>query len=428
MNVTAQQARTRFKTLSPKLQDVVFSVQTAEIIATTVQSAHLPLLKIPLVAEAVGLVLLGFVHPEDLAKEIEQYASIPQPVATELSKAFSAKLFAPIRTDLDATYAPAPDGRGGNAIDLRTMTGLPKLVPDTKRAATPTIGVGTAPTTSTLATSSGMAAPQPLRPVGGITPQTTPPLPTSPLQKPAAGGAPTPIAPPAPAPVMLHREAEFRPIQQAAPSSALKSDILGRQPAGTGAVSMFGGKPAPAGPAAPVSAKIEFGGAGGTMKPQVPTVARTEANIPRVIHYSDMKTPVSPFGAAATGAPQPPRPPIPPPPAPQTGAVVNPDARLASINPSGVETPTLRRDEQWTASSGMPEPAPPTPTQAPRPPLGAQQPPAPAPKREVNYTAPPMATPSLAPREQPKPSMPAPPRPPMPPTPQIPQSPTLPVP
>src|SRR3990167_4969060 len=101
MNITVRQAQTIFRTLPPKLQDVIFSVQTSEIIAGTVQNAHLPLLKIPLVAESVGLVLLGFVHPEDLAKEIQEHAGIPQPAAVELGKAFATKLFAPIRTDLD---------------------------------------------------------------------------------------------------------------------------------------------------------------------------------------------------------------------------------------------------------------------------------------------------------------------------------------
>ena len=160
---------------------------------------------------------------------------------------------------------------------------------------------------------------------------------------------------------MLHREAEFKPIQQG--SSSLRSDILGKPPAGTGATSMFSGRPTGNVPQAPVAAKIEFSGSG-MMKSQSPTVSRTEADIPRVVHYSEMKTPVSPFGAAEAGAVRMPQAPPPP---------QIPRSEILATKPAMPPLPTAPPSPKPMPAVVPQQPMPPAP---PRPPVN----------KEVNYT------------------------------------------
>ncbi|MEK9180475.1 MAG: hypothetical protein AAB897_03625 [Patescibacteria group bacterium] len=107
-NITTQQARARFTTIPQILQNEVFSVQNAEVIEQISKQNNLPDEKIGEVAEVVGFALLGFIHPEDVAKEVEERAEIPPALATAISEAINKKIFASLRNQLDEIYAPAP--------------------------------------------------------------------------------------------------------------------------------------------------------------------------------------------------------------------------------------------------------------------------------------------------------------------------------
>src|SRR5581483_3313363 len=108
MTITTPQARERFLTISDRLQDAMFSTQTAEIIDGIVQQFHLNDEKAGIVGKVAGWVLLGFLHPEDVAHEIQQQTAIPSQAATDIAKALDTKIFANLHDDLAAAYAPAP--------------------------------------------------------------------------------------------------------------------------------------------------------------------------------------------------------------------------------------------------------------------------------------------------------------------------------
>ncbi len=382
--VSKQEILARWETLSDTLREALASQESAEALQRILESEHIPEYKRNIISGAIGLVLLGFLHPEELRGEIENAATLPPQTAAAVASAVISRILEPLRQELSRAYAPAgstPRPATRIVSDMQ-LSGMPTLV-----RSTPGAPIG-------QASAVGTPAPKPAGPM------------PSPLGAPVAT---TGTTAPAPAPVMLHRETEFKPIQQTTSSSALKADILGKQPAGTGAVSMFGGKPAASGPAAPIAAKIEFGSASGAIKqPQMPTISRTEANIPRVVHYSDMKTPVSPFGAAATGMspmPQAPRPPMPPsiPPIPQAPRApsipaITPTPQpprptlppmTASPTPSAQSVPQAPTTKPKEVNYTAPAPKPPTPP-------GAAQRPAPIPQRPIT-PPPPIQTPPKPP-------------------------------
>lgn len=128
--ITPQQAFQRYKSLTPNLQDVYVSEQTAEVVGSLTEKNNLPNEKNPLVADAVGHVLLGLIHPEDLEKELEDIASVSPDVAKSLSHDFAIRLFDPIKNDLAKIYAPLLRDQEKEPI-------IPKVVPEVKLPISP---------------------------------------------------------------------------------------------------------------------------------------------------------------------------------------------------------------------------------------------------------------------------------------------------
>ncbi len=130
INITLQQAHKRFKTVSERLQDELYSVQTAEIVRSVCEENHLAGEKIGDVADATGLVFLGFIHPEDLAREITERIQIPKQVAEQIAGSLNTKLFNKMRSELDTIYAPVPPPLGPEDFEegLEEAEGKPKPV------------------------------------------------------------------------------------------------------------------------------------------------------------------------------------------------------------------------------------------------------------------------------------------------------------
>ena len=208
------------------------------------------------------------ISPADFTIELQKRSG--KTASPELIKQIIDRVFAPIKNDLlefgidiDLIQAPA---------DSTTIASVPP---------TPTIPSATA-STPTIST----------------------PTPT-----PAPASQPVP---PASTPYILHQEAAFKtlseehdinyePIKRAFFSSSQPPAPTFKEPTGP--------------------AKIQFSG----QQPEVPAapkeqeVARTEAFVPKIVHYSTLMTPLSPFGnSKGTIAPQPTEPPAPAPAAPTT--------------------------------------------------------------------------------------------------------------
>jgi hypothetical protein len=261
MTTNIQQVRQRIKSLPPTLVDALFSIQTAEVVRMTIEQNNIPIEKSSPIAQAIGLVLLGFIHPEDLAKEIQEKAGVAPQMASAVSSSFAAKIFSPLKGDLDKAYAPllhpheeaaiAPkiiqDVGPAPQIISRTATGMPALnatpipsnmmkvaPPPMAPKKLPDVGWSKTTTNEPVVRLSQPTVPQ----SQGVAPRVAPPAPKQvaiPIKgpvgeferiaiqsgqknvappPPSSGAAPKPAASPEPAPIIIHEDAVFKAAQQ----------------------------------------------------------------------------------------------------------------------------------------------------------------------------------------------------------------------
>ena len=129
--ISIEQARKRYQRLPTSLQDAIFSVQTAEIISQVCDRNNLPKDKMPAVAQAAGLVLLGFIHAEDLTNEIKERIGVTPQVAIAVTNDLASRMFNPLKSDLDKSYAPVPHE---DDHDLGDKGSGPKIIQDISSA------------------------------------------------------------------------------------------------------------------------------------------------------------------------------------------------------------------------------------------------------------------------------------------------------
>jgi hypothetical protein len=109
LKISKQQALNRWDTLPNNLKEALFSEYNTETLWRICENQHLSDDKIEIVATLAGDVILGFLHPEDLAQEIRKDVNIVPEIAGAIASEINRKIFAPIRADLEKVYAP-PSG------------------------------------------------------------------------------------------------------------------------------------------------------------------------------------------------------------------------------------------------------------------------------------------------------------------------------
>jgi hypothetical protein len=363
VNISIPQARARLKTLPENLQSVLFSAQTAEIIYRIGEQNHLPEEKISEIAKAAGSAILGFIHIEELAKEIQDLAQLPLETAKSIAASLENRILNSIRSDLEKIYAPAPaepekpeeakkpappaappaqfggppapSKPAGPApkpfIDLSSLTSkikpaapsVPPTIPKAPKPPAPITGAG-----------GDKSAPQ--------APKVPPaPLPTT-SAIPKAPPAPPPATPPAPAPVFLKRKLELEPLK---PDMGVRIEQT----------TQFGAGRTPV-PQPPKPARLEIGRLTPTKTTEPPKPVRTEMAPPRVVHYSEWRTPnisTPPQETVGGATPAPPKPPLP--------QVEKTTSELKELKPSVSPPPPPERIPPTSLQSSAPPPPPPPP-------------------------------------------------------------------
>ncbi len=121
INISKQQKFDRWDTLSDNLKGALFSEQNSSILWRICEGQHLPADKISTVAVITGYIILGFIHAEDLAKEIKNELNINQEIANTIALEIDRKIFGPIRSDLEKIYSIPVEEKGTEteALDLR---------------------------------------------------------------------------------------------------------------------------------------------------------------------------------------------------------------------------------------------------------------------------------------------------------------------
>ncbi len=335
MTITKEQAQTRFKTLTPLLKAALFSVQTAESIARVAEQNTLSKEKSVQVAEIAGLVMLGFLRPEEATSEVQSRLGLPPQSAKNIVDSLNSKIFSSLKTEIDRAYQPLA---GGDKRPTPPTGSPPKLsiveeVKQLEKSGEELVGVlkkmeGPIKPVQPPSVPMGPVA---LRPSGApFVPPRIPTAPTIPSFEPK-------ITPPSPihGPVILHQESEANPL---ASGSGFKLNIP------SGKFSDRGVAPEPAGR----MARLEVGGA---QKPMVDPLAKTTvAGAGRPINYGGGAD-QNPRPAAP--APLPIRPTVEPFPKPAFGGLPTVAPKPPVLPPSSpVNLPTPPRPQP------RPEPAP----------------------------------------------------------------------
>jgi len=108
--ISKEQALQRWDSLPDNLRDALCSETNSDFIWKTCGDEHIPDEKIYSVARIAGYVLMGFVHPDDASKEIQDATGIDSRIADPIASAVNARIFTPLRQSIDDIYEPATKG------------------------------------------------------------------------------------------------------------------------------------------------------------------------------------------------------------------------------------------------------------------------------------------------------------------------------
>lgn len=257
----------KFEELSENVQDALLSPSTAETIYNIGKSNNLTDEKISILAEIIGDVVMGISNDVDLSTLLKNLGL--DQVATKNITDSTITIINQIKTGLTPTsqveegVVIKPTFAKDNYAQSQTKQTPSQLISSPKQE---------------VATFSPKS---PIRP-GFIEPVTT-------SSSPRAEAAPGEIV--HPAPFVLHEEKPLEGMQ------SQHQDLTTQRPTFYQPV-FSSGKPRFEAYAKPKAATVELGGA--ETKKDLPTSLKTSPQQVRVVHYSEFKTQVDPFGGEPT--------------------------------------------------------------------------------------------------------------------------------
>ncbi len=144
--ITEQQIENRWNVLPMRLLEILCSFDTAKMILEICKKNHVMGEKSDKISGLTGFVAMGFIHPEDLAKEIKEATGIHSEIIDLIVKEIDRKIFAPIRSEIDKAYAlplesekpeeetQAPEIEESVVTDIRRETGGVKITKEVRYA------------------------------------------------------------------------------------------------------------------------------------------------------------------------------------------------------------------------------------------------------------------------------------------------------
>lgn len=396
--ITEQEIKKRFGLLPETLRDALDSASNLRIVNRICKRHHLlDEEKMLTVRQISALVVFGFLHYYDVADEINDFLGLNSlKLAKSIAKELEAEIFNPIKTDLEKNCQPLPEAP---PIATKEMKGLTETVPPAPAkpvAFSPELPrvIEVQPQPQKIRDLSQVVAPKPLSELPQIPSIEMPTagqpakLAGVPMPQPASVAPATPPMPKKevmePAPVVVHKETEFQPLK---PGLEFRMKLPTEEFMGRGAAppEKAGLKPPTTQPLKPAQVEI-----GKPLAPaKQPSVGKTEISAPRVIHYSQWKTPLEktvpgaskpgdvapiPFSELTTGgmgritpSPPPPTPPPQKPVSPKPPSPPSPPPPLPKALEGGAPTPTQPQPRGIPPLKAAPqEPAP--KQEQPRPP------------------------------------------------------------
>ena len=319
IKISRDQFNTRWASLPQNLREALFSDENSAILWHVCGAQHLSEDKIAVVAAVTGQAILGLIHPEDVPKQIKAELNLNQEIANTIYEEVDRKIFSSIRTDLQKVYSPvAGAGVAGKAEAAVPAENIVNLKPSPEATV-----AKTSPLTFVKPAAGGTSAPAAFETIP------IPPVPVVSRVKPlvvssvepkedsaksdkeklsrifAVGDRAVPRESAKEEPFMLHKVTEIKPDETTPVDKRSRRGLFWFM--GSGKL-----------PEKEIKAKvqIEEDKIGKTeYKTESKVVSTPQAPV-RIVHYSEFKTPVSPFGkeqeALKPEAPKPPMPPMPP--------------------------------------------------------------------------------------------------------------------
>ncbi len=333
--ISRQQATQRWDTIPEKIREALISEPNNQFIWKTCETEHLSPEKLSEILRIAGLVLMGFIHAGDFAQELKESLDLNPQIATSIAKVVNERIFSPLKDDLEKIYEP-PSAIAPKAFVLEIKPAAP---PPLIKAESP----------KPLAVSefdrlniTKPAVPLPPKP---FTPSPSGRSSTDFTKAPSAQvelslpGKPPVIPKPeirtsVPPPIIIHEEPSVSPLKSAqefkidVPQPKLSEIKLNMAP--RPAVLEFGASQPPVAkpsdttrgkPPVPTPARQNFSDGGSLVRPSSPpaTINQSQTVRPnsppvkeekvRVVHYTELKTPLD---GGKNSLPQPPLPPKPP--------------------------------------------------------------------------------------------------------------------
>ena len=295
LKIPRQQVLERWDTLPDNLKEALFSESNSGIVWQIGTLNHLPEEKISMMATIVGDVIFGFLHPDDLTREIQESLNLNYQIANSISHEINRKIFEPIRIALEKVYSPVsampfgaaqskqeiktpveseikPEPRAGEAEKTEASSAKPKLFGEIQDKPAE-IKQGIEPKPAPLPTAPTI----PTIPTIPVIP--APPIPTAPVSvKKSFDENPD-------KPFMIHQEAEPRPIAEKRNTTMPTINWFKKE------------KPRQM-PEMPTKIELETF----NQKPEEkkePVTAKTEAPKQRIVHYREAEI-STPFGKTET--------------------------------------------------------------------------------------------------------------------------------
>src|SRR5437868_624950 len=100
------QALQRWDIIPENLREALSSDDSTAILEEACELEHVPDDEIATVSRLSGYVLLGFLAPQDLAREVSEAAGVDEKGAQRIAQHLDEKIFAPLRNEIDKIYAP----------------------------------------------------------------------------------------------------------------------------------------------------------------------------------------------------------------------------------------------------------------------------------------------------------------------------------
>lgn len=106
MLVSIEQKLNRWDSLPVSLKEALASGENSQILLDILKKEHIPEEKFEIIALIIGDIIFGFKHSEDLTKELMENIKVVRPLAEALAEQINRKIFLPVKEDLRTVYSP----------------------------------------------------------------------------------------------------------------------------------------------------------------------------------------------------------------------------------------------------------------------------------------------------------------------------------